>query len=177
MTSRMDASVIAAAPAVSRTASAAAAATKRVSRAPLELDEPITECVLRRVPGPRWALIALWGAAVLATPFVLIAARWATGQSTELDIAGELGSQAVLAYVVVLLLWGVAGLVERAATLRPDVQRLTGGVLAPGTPRASALAGPVALASVVIPATTWSSWTTNGIVPTLVVLPLIGLAA
>src|SRR4029079_12051052 len=66
----------------------------------LDLGVPITEVLLRHLPGPRWALIVVWAIAVLITPFVLAGAKWLTGASDSFDGLGELGPQGVLAYVV-----------------------------------------------------------------------------
>jgi hypothetical protein len=153
------------------------ASSRRPSGGPLDLDIPITERILRRLPGPRWALITLWAAVVLVTPFVIVASKWVTGPPSPFDPVGELAPQAVLSYVVALLLWGVARLVDRATALRPDVQRLTDEELQPGEAAGPwNVAGPVTLSALVVLVVSWSSWSMNGIVPTLVVLPLLGLA-
>jgi hypothetical protein len=149
----------------------------RPTTGPLDLGSPITERMMRCLPGPRWVLIAIWAAAVLVTPFVLVGARRLAGQSTEFDSVGELAPQAVLSYVVAILLWGVARLVDRATALRPDVQRLTNEEPPPGeaAPRWN-VASPVALSAVVVMVVSSSSWSMNGVVPTLLVLPFLALA-
>jgi hypothetical protein len=153
------------------------AASGRSPSGPLELGNPITERMLRRLPGPRWLLITLWAAAVLITPFVLVVAKRVTGPRDEFDTLGELAPQAVLAYVVVLLLYGVARLVDRATALRPDVQRLTSDDPQPGEAASRwNVAGPVALSAVVVLVVSWSSWSLNGLIPTMVVLPFLALA-
>ena len=92
---------------------------------PLALGTPITERLLRRLPGPRNVLITLWAAGVMVTPFVLAGAKSLTGRSADFNTLGELAPQAILTYVVALLLHGVARLVDRATALRPEVERLT----------------------------------------------------
>jgi hypothetical protein len=143
----------------------------------LDLGVPITEVLLRHLPGPRWALIVVWAIAVLIIPFVLAGAKWLTGASDSFDGLGELGPQGVLAYVVALLLVGVARLVDQASALRPDIDRLTNsGTQTSRAARRGDLAGPVALTVLVALVASWSSWSTNGRV-TLVVLPFLVLAA
>jgi hypothetical protein len=147
------------------------------SSGPLELGIPITERMLRRLPGPRWLLITLWAGAVLTTPFVVVGAKWITGSGTAFDGLGELAPQAVLSYVVALLVFGVARLVDHATALRPDVQRLTNDNPLPGeAARRWNVAGPVALSAVVVLVVSWSSWSMNGVIPTMVVLPFLALA-
>ena len=154
------------------------AASRPSLSGPLDLGIPITERMLRRLPGPRWLFISLWAAAVLMTPFVLTGAKWVTGPRTGFDGLGELASQAILSYVVALLLFGVTRLVDDATALRPDVQRLTNDD--PTRPGEAArrwnLAGPIALSVVVVVVVSWSSWAMNGVVPTIVVLPFVALA-
>jgi hypothetical protein len=153
------------------------AASGRPSSGPLELDIPITERILRRLPGPRWVLIVLWAAVVLVTPFVLVGAKWVIGPPTQFDSVGELAPQAVLSYVVALLLWGVARLVDQAKALRPDVQRLTNDEPQPGQAASRwTVAGPVTLSALVVLVVSWSSWSVSGFLPTLVVLPFLALA-
>jgi hypothetical protein len=133
--------------------------------------------LLRHLPGPRWALIVVWAIAVLATPFVLAGAKWLTGASDSIDGLGDLGPQAVLTYVVALLLVGVARLVDQASALRPDIDRLTDH--GTQTSRAASswdVAGPVALTVLVVLVASWGSWSTNGSSLTLVVLPFLALA-
>jgi hypothetical protein len=156
---------------------AADTASGRTGTGPLELGIPITERILGRLPGPRWVLITLWAAAVLMTPFVLVAAKRVTGPRTEFDGLGESVPQVVLSYVVALLLYGVARLVNHATALRPDVQRLTNDKPQPGeSARRWNVAGPVALSAVLVLVVSWSSWGLNGVIPTVVVLPFLALA-
>jgi hypothetical protein len=104
-------------------------------------------------------------------------AKRVTGPRDEFDTLGELAPQAVLAYVVALLLCGVARLVDRATALRPDVQRLTSDDPQPGEAASRwNVAGPVALSAVVVLVVSWSSWKLNGLIPTMVVLPFLALA-
>ena len=157
------------------------AAPKTASEArpggPLELGIPITELVLHRLPGPRWALIIVWAVAVLMTPFVLAGAKWLTGSSNDIDGLGELAPQGILTYVVVLLLVGVARLVDQASALRPDIERLTNDKTetSDAAPRWN-VAGPVVLTVVVVLVASWNSWSANGVLPTMVVLPFLALA-
>jgi hypothetical protein len=152
------------------------AARRSNPSSPLDLGIPITERALRRLPGPRWVLIALWAAAVLATPFVVVGAKRVVGPGAEFDGFGELASQAVLSYVVALLLYGVARLVDHATALGPDVERLTVGGAQPETMRRWDAAGPLLLSAVVVLVAADRSWSTNGALPTVVVLPLLALA-
>jgi hypothetical protein len=152
-------------------------ASEALPRGPLDLGTPITELLLHRLPGPRWAIIIVWAAAVLMTPFVLAGTKWLTGSSNEVDGPGELASQGILTYVTVLLLVGVARLIDQASALRPDIERLTNDntETSDGASRWS-VAGPVALTVVVVLVASWSSWSANGVMPTMVVIPLLALA-
>ena len=144
---------------------------------PLALGTPITERLLRRLPGPRNVLITLWAAGVMVTPFVLAGAKSLTGRSADFNTLGELAPQAILTYVVALLLHGVARLVDRATALRPEVERLTNEERQSGSSASGwDLAGPAALTSVVVLVVSWSSWGINGVLPTMVVLPFLALA-
>ena len=144
---------------------------------PLDLGIPITERIIRRLPGPRWVLIALWAGAVLVTPLVLDVAKQLLGAPTAFDGFGELATQAVLSYVVALLLYGVARLVNHAATLGPDVAQLTRDDAQPnGASRRRDVAGPLSLSAVVVLVASGTSWSINGVVPTMVVLPFLALA-
>ena len=144
---------------------------------PLELGIPITELVLHRLPGSRWAVIIDGRVAVLMTPFALAGAKWLAGSSNDIDGLGELAPQGILTYVVVLLLVGVARLVDQASALRPDIERLTNYKTATtdSTPKWN-VAGPVVLTVVVVLVASWSSWSANGVMPTTVVLPFLALA-
>ena len=146
------------------------------SSGPLDLGIPITERILRRLPGPRWALITLWAAAVLVTPLVVVGTKELSGARTGSDGFGELASQAVLSYVVALLLYGVARLVDHATALGPDVAQLTVDSADPdAAARKRDVAGPLLLSVVVVLVASGSSWSMNGIVPTIVVLPFLAL--
>jgi hypothetical protein len=149
-------------------------ASLRPSTWPLDLGTPITERILHGLPGPRWMLIAFWATAVLATPFVLIGAKRIAGHPTEYSVVAELASQAVLSYVVALLLWGVARLVDRATALGPDVERLTHQVVPRDeSARPWDVVGPVALSAITVLVVSWGSWNANGVLSTLAVLPLL----
>ena len=152
------------------------AARGRSPSSPLDLGIPITERVLHRLPGPRWVLIALWAAIVLATPFVLAGAKRVVGSDAALDGVGELASQAVLSYVVALLLFGVARLVDHASALGPDVERLTVGWADSEAARRWDAAGPILLSAGVVLVAAARSWSMNGVIPTIVVLPFLALA-
>jgi hypothetical protein len=144
---------------------------------PLELGVPITERLLRGLPGPRWALVTLWAAGVMVTPFVLAGAKSLTGPSTEFNALREFAPQAILTCVVALLLLCVARLVDRATALRPDVDRLTNDKCEPNpSARGWNVAGPMALTAVVVVIASWNSWGMNGVIPTTVVLPFLALA-
>ena len=131
---------------------------------PLDLGIPITERLLRGLPGPRWVLIALWAAVVLATPFVLTGMVRLSGSRAEFDGIGELASQAVLSYVVALLLFGVARLVDHATALAPDVAQMTVDRQQPNElTRRRDVAGPLSLTVVVVLVASGSSWSINGV--------------
>lgn len=157
------------------------AEVQRVPRPPragtIDLGVPLTEWIFSRFPGPRWSLISLWAVAVLLAPFALIGAQRLTEPDMAIDIFDELGSQAVLSYVVALLLYGVGRLVDRASSLGPDVQHLTTGATEPNQRmRLRDVVGPLSLSAVVVLVASTSSWRINGVIPTIVVLPFLALA-
>jgi hypothetical protein len=151
---------------------------------PLDLGVPLTDSILERLPGPRWLLISLWAGAVLVTPLAVIGAKRLSEPGLRIDPVGELGSQAVLSYVVALLLVGVARLVDHAAALQPDLSLLTVDALQPTEstrPTESArpwnVVGPLSLSALIVLVASGSSWRINGALPTIVVLPFLALAA
>src|SRR4029078_13639273 len=76
-----------------------------------------------------------------------------------------------------LLLVGVARLIDRASALRPDIERLTNDDTETSDAASRwSVAGPVALTVVVVLVASWSSWSANGVMPTIVVIPLLALA-
>jgi hypothetical protein len=100
------------------------AAVEARSNGRIELGVPLTEWIFRRLPGPRWSLIVVWVGLVLMTPFAVIGAAHLAQPTREIDVLNEAGPQAVLSYVVALLLYGVGRLVDRAAALGPGVELL-----------------------------------------------------
>jgi hypothetical protein len=143
----------------------------------MDLGVPLTEWMLRRSPGPRSLLVVFWVAAILVAPFASFGAQRITEPTREIDVFGEVGPQVVLAYVVALLLYGVGRLVDRAASLGPDVEHLMiRRTLSEAPLRLWDVVGPLSLSALVVAAASNGSWQVNGAVPTIVLLPFLALA-
>jgi hypothetical protein len=74
----------------------------------------------------------LWGLAPLAQIPIVIAVFNLSGKSTR-SVPTLVIPQAVLAYVVILLLWGLGRLMRQARDLQTTLRRLTAGQDEPDT--------------------------------------------
>ena len=144
------------------------------SPAPL-IGSPLTERLLGRLGSPRWLWIVLWGLVPLAQ--TLMVAIWfkLSGKSVG-SIPALLIPQAVLAYVVILLLWGLARLLRQARDLRPDLMRLTDRQHERDTmPNISSAVAPILLTTALAAANTTVNWISSGPFLALANLPFLAL--
>lgn len=99
---------------------------------------PLTERVLARLGRPRWLWMLVWGLLSLTAYEV----------SFRVFQAPTYPGRVVAAYVNVLALWAIAKVTADLETIRPLVQRLTGGTVGTNSwpfQAAESVAGPVAL--------------------------------
>lgn len=143
----------------------------------IDLGEPMTERILTRLGRPRWFWVSAWGSIPMVTPFVLLAALAASGKEASFgSLADLLVPQLVLAYVVVILLWGVGRLTRDATALQPEMKRLT-KVDPPdhALPSRSSIWGPTLLTAAIALVITAGTWARFGPLAALAVLPLLTL--
>jgi hypothetical protein len=75
---------------------------------PWDLGLPVTERILGRIGEPRPLWILLWASSAVLAPLVLLAVLNYRGESGRVSSVPDLViAQVVLAYVVMLCLWGV----------------------------------------------------------------------
>src|SRR5688572_29044391 len=93
---------------------------ERESTSVLGIGSPLTERVLNRLGSSRWFWIALWASAAVAAPPVLLSALALSNELARITSVADLViAQVVVAFVVVLTLWGVGRLTRGARALEP----------------------------------------------------------
>jgi hypothetical protein len=110
----------------------------------------------------------------VVTPVVLFATLAALGESDRVASPVDVMiPQAVLGYVVLLVLWGIGRLTRQVEALGPQLSRLTQGKpIQPGLPLRSTILGPVTLTLGTL-AVASIGWTARfGPAGTLVILPM-----
>lgn len=141
----------------------------------LPLGPPLTELILARLGAPRRLWIGIWAAIPVATPILLLSTLAALGDSDRVPSAIEVFiPQAVLSYVVLLVLWGNGRLARQANDLAPHLSRLTQEPIRLRPPAWVEVAGPLALTTIVT-AVAFIAWIPRfGLVGALaIVLPFI----
>ena len=138
---------------------------------------PLTERVLRRLPGPRLLWIVAWALVAALRLVALVAMPSITGDGRNpADLAGAFirEGQGTLAYVVLVSLWGTAWLVRRITALAPAIDRLVpaGSDAWPFT-RLTSVRGPIALAALCVAFATPSTVAEFGSAVGLVDIPLL----
>lgn len=113
---------------------------------------PLTERVIARLPGPRTFWLILWGGWFLI--IFLIFRKVDPGLLVVLFEQEEttLTSGTVVAYTMLVALWGTARLGREVAALGPTVARLTQGVMSAGGPfrAVGSLWGPLGLTFILL---------------------------
>src|SRR5256714_12769583 len=144
------------------------------SPAPL-IGSPLTERLLGQLGSPRWLWIVLWGLVPIVQTLMVAVVFKLSGKSIG-SIPALRIPQAVLAYVVILLLWGLARLLRQARDLRPDLMRLTDRQHERDTmPNISSAVAPILLTTALAAANTAVNWIDSGPWLALANLPLLGL--
>ena len=156
-------------------AEAAAERVARESTTVLGIGSPLTERVLNRLGTPRWLWIALWASAAVVAPLVLLSVLALSNELARVaSVPDLLVAQVVIAFVVVLTLWGVGRLTRGARALEPLLHRLNPGE-GRGLPDGgvATLAGPIVLTGAVSIFNASGTWVRYGPLPTLAVMPLL----
>jgi hypothetical protein len=135
----------------------------------------VTERVLRRLGPPRGFWVVAWSVIPLVAPFVFVATVRMTGRLvTGQDAEQLLLTQAVLAYVCVVVLLGAGALARRAESVRPDVHRfLEIPLTAPLFGRLGSSRGPLLLTAAAVVVITVGGIDRFGVVPRLTALPFV----
>jgi hypothetical protein len=137
--------------------------------------EPITERILRVLPGHRWLWIVLWSSIPLLSPLVFSTAVRATGRPfTTAEFAFGVSTQAGIAWACFVMLWGCGHLAAEASTTRDELL----DAAADQVPhrlfeRISRAAGPAVLTAVIAGIIATSNWIEYGPVPPLASLTLL----
>jgi hypothetical protein len=107
----------------------------------------LTERVLRRLGSPRALWVVAWAMIPLLAFIVFVTTiRASGGVVNQHDAEQLLLTQAVLAYVCLILLLGAGALARRADVVRRDITRLLdGGLTSPLFDRVSSMRGPLVL--------------------------------
>ena len=136
--------------------------------------EPITERILRALPGRRWVWILIWGGLALVTPLVFSTVVRLSGRSFPFEaFANAALTQAGLAWASLVLLWGVGRLAEEARSTRDELAD-TGRVEVPARLFAAIarIDGPLLLTLIVVAFTVAQNAVVYGPVPPLATLAL-----
>ena len=136
--------------------------------------EPVTERILRALPGRRWVWILIWGSLAMVTPLLFSTVVRVSGRpfpSTE--FADAAWTQIGLAWASLILLWGSGRLGQEARSTRSELTQ-TGRVQVPERLFAAVarVDGPLLLTVVVVAITLVNNWVAYGPMPPLATLPL-----
>ena len=143
------------------------------SSAPESL-EPITERILRALPGRRSIWILIWaGLAAMTPPIFSTVVRVSGRPFPSAAFADAAWTQIGLAWASLILLWGSGRLGEEARSTRDELAR-TGRVQVPERLFAAIARadGPLLLTLVVVAITVVNNWLAYGPLPPLATLPL-----
>ena len=138
---------------------------------------PLTERVLRRLPGPRLGWIAVWALAALFRLAALVVVLRLTGDTRRpVDLATTFfrEGQATFAYVILVGLLAIPHLVRRITALAPAIDRLVASGSDPWPfQRLPSVRGPVALAALRVALSTPSTVAEFGAAVAVVDIPLL----
>lgn len=140
-----------------------------------QLTAPLTEQVLARLGRPRWLWICLWASIPLLSPFVFATAIVLSGrQFGSADFIDLLATQAVLAYVCFVFLWGSGELARQAMGVRQEMAGIVLGEPPAGLFRGiGSVAGPLALTVPAVAVISAGGLLQYGPLPPLAALPLL----
>ena len=135
----------------------------------------LTERVLDRLGPPKWLWMCLWAAVPLISPLVFSTAITATGQRFETeDFIDLYTTQAVLAYVCLVFLWGAGELARQAAEVKQEVFE----IVSDQPPRGlfdgiSGLAAPLAMTAITAVVISAGGFLQYGPLPPIAALPIL----
>jgi hypothetical protein len=137
--------------------------------------EPLTERILVRLGRPRWLWICLWAAVPLLSPLVFATAIRLSGRRFDTTDFIDLGAtQAVLAYVCFVFLWGSSELARQAGNVNRHVADLVAGEPPAGLfDRIGGATGPLALTALAVVVISGGGFLEYGPLPPLSALPLL----
>jgi hypothetical protein len=138
---------------------------------------PLTERLLRRLPGPRLLWIVTWAMVAAVRLLALVAVPTITGDGRNpADLADAFirEGQGTFAYVVLIAVWGTSRLVRRTTALAPAIDRLVpGGPDAWPFARLTSVRGPIALAALSVALAAPSTASEFGLAVAVVDAPLL----
>jgi hypothetical protein len=113
---------------------------------------PLTERILRWLPGPRGLWILAWALMALVRPIELVVVLSLTGEPARAgNVADVYRTQGIFAYVIMVTLWGNAMLAARVTALGPTLRILAPSGEAAGPFRQlTSRGGPIALTAVIV---------------------------
>lgn len=138
---------------------------------------PLTERVLRALPGPRAFWMIAWASMAPLRPLVLLVTLGFTGESARLGSPVDVFlSQGVFAYVILLALWGSRRLIEQVRSLTDAITDLApAGTAARAFPHLTSVIGPIGLTAVVVAIATPSTALEFGVLVAVIDIPLLFL--
>jgi hypothetical protein len=137
---------------------------------------PLTERILVRLGRPRWLWISLWAAVPLLSPLVFATAIALSGrQFGTADFVDLVATQAVLAYVTFVFLWGSGELARQAGMVKRHVADLSDEPPAGLFHGIGGVTGPLALTILAAAVISGSGLLQYGPLPPLSALPLLVL--
>lgn len=142
-----------------------------------ESDVPLTERLLRRLPGPRPVWVVAWALIAPLRPVVLVVVLGLTGEAARVkDFVPIFVSQAIFAWVNLVLLWGNPRLIERVAALTPALESLSPSASgARPFERLTSPVGPTVLTVALVAIATLSTATEFGIPVAVIDVPFVTL--
>jgi len=136
---------------------------------------PLTERILERLGRPKWLWMCLWAAVPLISPLVFSTAITATGRRFRAeDFIDLYTTQAVLAYVCLVFLWGAGELARQATEVKQEISeivsdqppvRVFGGI--------SSVAAPLVLTAVAVVVISAGGFLQYGPLPPIASLPVL----
>jgi hypothetical protein len=156
------------------TAAEPAERTRHTTEADAGVQAPLTERILRWLPGPAPVWIVIWALGAPLRPIVLFAVLGLQGETLRSVSRGELFvTQSVFGYIVLLLLWGTSRLVGDVRRLAPTLARIGAPPPDRAFPQLSGVVGPVALTLLVLALSTATSLVKYGPTVAIVDIPLL----
>lgn len=141
-------------------------------------DAPLTDRLIARLPGPRWAWIAAWALLpVMHYPVLTQVMRVSGHTGPALSwalLTDPLRSHLVQSYMIIISFWAARRLMADVRALRPTISQLDPAWENDASPLFAALtsvAGPLMLTAVVTAAESAEAAVRRGLVPTILFSP------